>query len=207
MKLFDILLFPRSFYKKITDKLFTLYLGIALVGLYYIGFALVLNNRLGLFLGRPHVFFVYNTSLALCLILLLGLVDIVFFSIPLFDIFKFFRVKERIINIKGLLIKLMKVYVVSYFLIIPAKVIGIAIGLNGRGFTGSFLDYGTVFILVNFVLIPLWQSAILTRGIDTVYNFDDRLKGIVFMVIYSWKTLLGFALSLSVEKWILLLFK
>ena len=207
MKLLDILLFPKSFYKKISDKLFTLYLGIVLVGLYNIGFALVLNNRLGLFFARPYVFLVYNISLALCLIFLLGLVDVVFFSIPLFDIFKFFRIKERIVNIKGLLIKLMKVYVVSYFLIIPVKMIAAAIGLNGRDLVGSFVAQGSIVILINYVLIPLWHSAILARGINTIYNFDDRIKGIVFMVIYSWKTLLGFALGLSVEKWILLLFR
>jgi len=43
------------------------------------------------------------------------------FALPLFDIFKFFRVKEKIKNLNGQLIKLMKVYVASHFPVMPVN--------------------------------------------------------------------------------------
>ena len=204
--LLDILLLPKSFYTKLTDKLLTLYLGIAFVGLFDTGFALVANNKLRLFFGRPYVFLVYNISLALCVVILLGLIDIVFFSLPLFDIFKFFRVKERIKDIKGQLIKLMKVYVVSHFIIIPIEILIALLGFR-MGIGDELTAWSVSGVLAFYALVFAWYSAVLTRGINAIYNFDDRLKNIVFVTVYTWSTLLSFAVSLMMERWILPLFR
>ncbi|MFZ5989677.1 MAG: hypothetical protein ACOYWZ_21490 [Bacillota bacterium] len=199
--LLDILLFPKTFYKKLSDKLLSLYLGIIVIGLIDTG--MILGTRMSdFFLGKPHVVLVFNISLALCFVVLIGLMDVVFFSLPLFDIFKFFRLKERIKNINGQLIKLMKIYMVSRFYVVP---IGVVLRLLAGGPLG-----GSSFIymwLVLDILLIVWQSAIIARGVNTIYSFDDRLRSLVFVIAYTWLTLLGFAVVFIVNNWLLKLFK
>jgi len=197
--LLDILLFPKSFYKKISDKLLTLYLGIILVGFIDMGFSLYADLPM-YFLRKPPTALLFNISLTLCFIILAGLIDIVFFALPLFDIFKFFRVKERIKNINGQLIKLMKIYVVSHFLVVPVNAFFLFLS---NGFYGP---KGAVFYISFFMLsivTPVWHSAIMTRGINAIYNFDERLKGAVFGLVYIWSTLLGYALGYIIDNWLI----
>ena len=100
--LIDRLLFPKDFFKKITDKLHTLYIGIVLIGLVDLGMSLIYKIPF-YFYNKPTEILVYNISLALCIIILVGLLDIIFFAMPLFDIFKNFALRKRITDIKGLL--------------------------------------------------------------------------------------------------------
>jgi len=49
---------------------------------------------------------------------------------------------------------------------------------------------------VTSVITPLWHAAILARGINAIYEFDERLKTLVFFIAYLWTTMLGYALDL-----------
>ncbi|HPD01502.1 MAG TPA: hypothetical protein PLA01_09175 [Acetivibrio sp.] len=197
--LLDILLFPKSFYKKISDKLLTLYLGIILVGFIDMGFGLYTDIPM-YFWSKPPTTLMFNISLTLCFVVLAGLIDIVFFALPLFDIFKFFRVKEKIKNINGQLIKLMKIYVVSHFLVVPVNAFFLFLS------NGPYGENGSVSIISFFVLTvvtPIWHCAIVTRGINAIYSFDDRLKNAVFPLVYVWTTLLGYALGFIINNWLI----
>lgn len=200
--LLDILLFPKSFYIKISDRIHTLYPGMVLVGFIDIGFALstVMYNY---FFGRPRTVLIFNISLAICFVILMGLIDVVFFALPLFDIFKFFRVKEKIKNINGQLIKLMKIYIVSHFPVVPVNAFFYWLLLGPYKIDAvSILAY-----FVTSIVTPLWHTAILSRGINTIYNFDERLKTLVFFIIYVWTTLMGYALGFITDNWLFILFK
>ena len=61
--------------------------------------------------------------------------------------------------------------------------------------------------LIEFMLMPIWLAAILARGINTIYDFDDRLKGMIFVIVYGWYLLLSYAMSFTIGNWITLLFK
>lgn len=200
----DILLFPRSFFAKITDKLPTLYLGIIFVGLSDVAF-LLLDHIPGLFYNKSLTVLIFNSTLALCVGILLGLIDIVFFALPLFDLFKFFRVKEGIKNINGQLIKLMKVYISAYFIIVPVQAFFAATVYLG-GMVGMSSDFSASMALIEFILVPIWLGAIVSRGINTIYDFDDRLKSMIFVIVYTWNLLLSYALTYTAGNWILLSF-
>jgi len=203
--LLDILLFPKSYFAKLTDKLPTLFLGILFVGLSNAVF-LLLDYMPGIFYNKTLSVLIFNSTLALCVAVLLGLIDVIFFSLPLFDLFKFFRVKERIRNINGQLIKLMKVYISAHFIIVPVQVFFEATVRLAEwgGMTSSFAFY---IELIEFILMPIWLGAIVARGINTIYDFDDRLKSMIFVIVYSWHFILSYALGYTIGSWILLLFR
>jgi hypothetical protein len=201
----DILLFPRSFFAKITDKLPTLFLGILFVGLSDAAF-LLLDYLPVIFLNKTLSVLIFNSTLALCDAILLGLIKVVFFALPLFDLFKLFRVKERIKNINSQLIKLMKVYICAHFIIVPVGAFFEATVRLSR-LAGMGANYSATMALIQFVLLPTWLSAIVTRGINTIYNFDDRLKNMVFVIAYTWILLISIAMKFSAGRWIPILFK
>ena len=201
----DILLFPRSFFAKITDKLPTLFLGIIFVGLSDATF-LLLDYFPVIFLNKTLSVLIFNSTLALCVAVLLGLIKIVFFALPLFDLFKLFRVKERIKNINSQLIKLMKVYISAHFIIVPVEAFFEATVRLSK-LVGMGENYSATMALIQFVLLPTWLSAIVTRGINTIYDFDDRLKNMVFVIAYTWILLISIAMNFSAGRWIPMFFK
>jgi len=205
LSLLDIFLFPKSYFKKITDKLPTLFLGIIFVGLSNAVF-LFLDYMPLMFCNKTLNVLIFNSTLALCIAVLLGLVDIIFFCLPLFDLFKFFRVKERIKNMDGQLIKLMKVYISAHFIIVPVQAFFEATVRLAKwgGMTTSFAFYIN---LIEFIILPIWLGAIVARGINTIYDFDDRLKNMIYVIVYCWYLMLSYALSFTIGNWILMLFK
>lgn len=192
--LIDRLLFPKDFFKKITDKLHTLYIGIVLIGLVDLGMSLIYKIPF-YFYNKPTEILVYNISLALCIIILVGLLDIIFFAMPLFDIFKNFALRKRITDIKGQFIKLMKVYIVSHFLIIPLYILLHLVFkeriLGLRIYSGFFLIFK--------IIIIFWQSAIITRGIYIIYTFHKKLKSLVFFMVSTWVMVLGYTIDYLVS--------
>lgn len=201
----DILLFPRTFFAKITDKLPTLFLGIIFVGLSDAAF-LLLEHIPAFFSNKSLTVLIFNSTLALCVAVLLGLIDVIFFSLPLFDLFKFFRLKQGIKDINAQLIKLMKVYISAHFIIVPVQAFFVAT-LHLADLAGMTSNFSVSMALIEFVMIPIWLSAIVSRGINTIYDFDDRLKGMIFVIVYTWHLLLSFALTYTAGNWILMLFK
>ena len=201
----DILLFPKAYFAKITEKLPTLFLGIVFVGLSNAVF-LLLDRIPVIFCNKTLNVLIFNSTLALCIAVLLGLIDIVFFSIPLFDLFKFFRVKERVKNINGQLVKLMKVYISAHFIIVPVQAFFVAT-VRLSEWAGMTSGFSISMALIEFLLLPIWLAAIVARGINTIYDFDDRLKGMIFVIVYGWYLLLSYALSFTIGNWIPLLFK
>jgi len=199
--LIDRLLFPKSYFKKLTSNLHTLYIGLALVGLFKLGMSLIYRIPF-YFFNKPPEVLVYNISLTFCIIILTGLLDTVFFAMPLFDAFKNFALRKRITDIKGQFIKLMKVYIVSYFLIIP---IYILLHIVFRENVAGLRIYSGYFLIIKIIIV-LWQSAIVTRGIYVIYTFHKKLKILVFFMVSTWVMLLGYTVDYLVNAWLIKLF-
>ncbi|HOJ10556.1 MAG TPA: hypothetical protein PK733_08180 [Clostridiales bacterium] len=216
-KWLDILLFPRSLYKKISDKKLTLYIGIIFIGLVDLGFPLA-DNFKSFYTGDGYSRIVYNIALTIIFTILLGAIDILFFSIPISDLFKRFKKGNKPadgnqVYEKGLFIKLIKVYMIAHFLILLPEIISFIIYRNiantlVSGVTTNNLN--SVLLYIAFfidVLIPFWFSGAITRGVDVVYEFKPLYKRLVFLVIFVWNYLLGYALSYMISNWILKLFR
>ena len=148
---------------------------IVLIGLVDLGRSLIYKIPF-YFYNKPSEILVYNISLALCIIILVGLLDILFFAMPLFDIFKNFALRRRITNIKGQFIKLMKVYIVSHFLIIPVHILLHLVfkeRILGLRIYSGFSDFKIIIIFGN--------QAVITQGIYIIYTFHKKLKSLVFL--------------------------
>ncbi|HHW48190.1 MAG TPA: hypothetical protein GXX14_06190 [Clostridiaceae bacterium] len=201
MKLLDILLLPKNFYKKLNDKRSTLYLGIVFVGIADLVFNF-LDNYSAVFGGKAGNAIYRNIMLSVVFIVILGAVDILFFSKPLFDLFKKFKKETRETETGTKLIKLMKIYISAHFVLVPLEILIYIAAKNINS-----LNYNVVLIaaFVEFIL-PVLFSAAISRGINVIYNFQPLFKRLVFIVVFIWTYALGFALSFVIDNWIMKLF-
>jgi hypothetical protein len=118
MKILDILLLPKSIYQKLTGKKAPLLMGVFFVGMVDIVFTLA-DNYSEIFGGGSQRAVVYNILIVLISLIVLGIADVLFFSVPLFDLFKLFRKEKGSELQKNMLVKLAKVYVTAHIIIIP----------------------------------------------------------------------------------------
>ena len=133
-KLLDILLYPVRLFEKLTDKKATLYTGILLVGAIDLLLPDIAFSLKFIFSGKPVNDVYVNAVLAAFIIVVLGIVDVTFVSLPLFDFFKFVKKKEgslsglehergQIVSSAATPVKIMKIYIMSHFIIIPVSTI------------------------------------------------------------------------------------
>jgi hypothetical protein len=203
-KLLNIILYPAKFFNRLTDKKAALYAGIIFVGIIDLFSPDYIKTYNYLFTNKPADYIHINTLLAIVFVLLLGLVDIIFFSVPLYDIFKFFKKKEGLPH-EASPVKVMKVYIMSHFILVP---------VNAVLFYTVFRyinDKSSIFMInlsvAYFFIILIWASAIVTRGINTLFNFNPILRKLTFMVVFTWNFLLGMVFDLQIINWLMRLFK
>lgn len=202
MKLLDILLLPRRLYLGLTDRKSTLYLGILFIGLADIALPYLKDNYAKLYMGKPSGTLVYNIILTIAFIVMLGFVDVLFFTIPLFDLFKVFKEEKEIFNAGDLRIKVAKVYITAHIVIVPVNVI---LYFAFRNISSSMLLAQLAAYIV--LLVWIWFSAIISRGINVIYSFQPRFKRLVFLAVFLWSLLLGAALEYMIGHWMMALFR
>lgn len=204
-KILDVLLLSKSFYQRFTDKRSTLFWGIFLVGLMDIIFILSYNNGyIDIFSDKPQAAFYFNIAYTVFMVFLLGLVDVLFFSLPLYDLFKFFKKEEQSPGNQGSLIKILKIYIMANFLVIPINILSILLGNR----PGIAEDMNLINILsLLYVLLNVWFCAAVARGINSIYNFQPSYKRLVFMVVYIWNFFLSSAFQYAILHWILAAYK
>ncbi len=199
MKLIDIILLPRSFYQKFSEKRPALIAGIVLVGIIDMAY-LFYENYSRIFMAKSGAALYYNITLAILLTVLTGFVDVLFFSMPLIDmIYLVHRRSALNINRMSALTRFMKVYVVSNVLILPASLIYYILLKN---YVVSEYTAGLF-----YALISIWLSCAVMRGADVIYRFEQRHRAIVFAAIYSWSHILSYVLGYLIARWGLVLFR
>lgn len=197
--LLNVLLLPKSLYKKITDGKLTLVLGILLVGFIDMMY-LLWDNRSTLFLQKAQNLLIINIALAVVFIVLVGLIDVLFFSLPLFDLFKRFKKEKEVHDGQGLAIKLIKVYIAVHFIVTPVN--ALLYPLLSRVDMKSPQLLITFAFLYSLVLLPVWFSAAISRGINTIYGFNPLFKRFVFVAVFTWNFFLNLALDQIINKWL-----
>ncbi|HOQ06411.1 MAG TPA: hypothetical protein PK127_01405 [Clostridiales bacterium] len=217
-KLLDILLFPARLYEGLTDRKATLIAGIVLVGA--IDFLLpdVKGIVKELFLGKSAPDIVYNAGMAALVLMLLGFIDVIFVSVPLFDIAAYLKRKEaRFISETGIeggeqqpplqptVIKVMKAYVILHFLVIPVQLI-INYAIPPEVFEDGSALLQNLSVLL-FMLIMIWGAAILTRGINSIFRFGMLFRRLIFIIVFTWQYIFGMVFDLLIINWLMQLFR
>ncbi len=208
LKFLDVVLFPKSFYRKVTDKKLTLYLGIVFVGLVDLAFPLA-DNLTRYFKGKAQPVMIFNAGLVPTFAILLGLIDVMFFSLPLFDLFKFFKRKEPVAIDGSLLVRVMKVYIMAHFIIVPVEAVIFYTLSNMKMSSLTFASTSLLIFIYVFseIVIPVWFSAAITRGFNVIYKFEQAFMRLTFITILTWNLLLNYAFKYMMDHWLLRLFK
>jgi len=202
MKLLDVLLFPSALYQKVTDRKSTLFFGVLFVGAVDMLFTLIEKYPV-LFAGKAQGVLTYNVLLAAACIIVLGVADVFFLCLPLFDLFKLFKKEEGYEAQGNMLVKLMKIYILAHFIIVPVEIL---IYIAARSVDG--LNTGLVYFIVLLdVALPFWFGAAITRGINSIYKFQPLFRRLVFIVVLIWSYLLGKVLFFVINNWLINLFR
>jgi len=204
MKLLDIFLLPRRLYQNLTGRKLTLYLGILFVGLADLALPNLRENYIKLFSNKTLDVLVYNVILTVLFVVIIGLVDVIFFSVPLFDLFKVFRKEKEASEAGDLRIKLMKIYILAHVIIVPINIILYFafpnINVNSSNPLVVLLAYISLLVMV-------WFSAIISRGINSIYSFQPVFRRLVFLTVFLWNFVLGPVLEYIIDSWIMPLFR
>lgn len=217
-KLLDILLYPVRLFEKLTDNKAALYAGILLVGAIDLLLPDISYVMKYLFGGKPENDVYINAVLAVIIIAVLGIVDVIFVSIPLFDFFKFIKKKEgsvsgleheqkngQVSSFAATPIKIMKVYIMSHFIIIPVSTIVHYVFLrNIAAESPAWMQY---LALAFFMLIFIWTAAIMARGINTLFHFNPIFARLTFIVVFTWNYLFGMVFDMQIMNWLLKIFR
>jgi hypothetical protein len=162
------------------------------------------QNHGRLLTGKSPMLLYYNISLAVVMTILVGFIDVLFFSMPLFDLFKRFKKEKNIANNDEQLIKFMKVYICANLLVLPLNTLFYFM-FGNTAFTHS--NYIVLIAYAYIILIPLWISAAVSRGANAIYGFVAPLRRMVFLVAFIWSSILSNVIGFIVDKWLMLLFR
>lgn len=232
----DIFLYPVHLYEKLTDKKVTLVLGIVLVGAIDLLLPDVANVFKVLFSGRSTGDVRFNAVMTVVVILVLGLVDVVFIGVPLFDIFKYLKIKEAtmavelvgqveqrendddedenpLLRLKNTVtmehnasaIKVMKVYIMSHFIIIPVTTL-LYYTLT-RGITTDSAPWMQNLSLAIFMGVFLWSAGVLSRGVNVLFRFNALFKRLTIFIVFTWTFIFSMVFDMQILNWLLKLFK
>lgn len=196
-KILNVFLMPADLYRKLTGKKTSLYLGIIFVGVNDMAFDYIQYYQ-KFFVGKSQGIFLYNVTLAIVFALLIGFIDVMFFSIPIFDLFKFFRRDGGAQDGNDLMIKVMKVYILANIILLPINIIGYLVGGALSKNANSYLLGFTALALL--IITFIWFAAVITRGLSYLYNLDSRMKNIAFIVIVVWNFLLATAFKFLIDR-------
>ncbi len=215
-RLLDILAFPKKSFENLTDNKKTLIAGIVLIGAVDLLLPDVVYFWKTLFLGKSTDVIVYNACLMVVMILLLGFIDVLFVSVPLFDVFRALKIRELRMSqnaelkvepatdLKPSYIKVMKIYIMTHFIITPVST---AFYFAVYNYINDSPDW-LVSLAVTFTLVMnIWFSAIIARGINAIFRFSPLFNKLTFIIVYIWNFIFGSVFSEMIVKWLLKLFK
>lgn len=194
----------KDFYRRLTDKKLSLCIGIILLGIIDLVVPFVEKYK-EIFIGKSQTVLYYNIALAVAFVIIIGLIDVLFFSLPLFDLFKVFPKEVEIQSNSSLIVKIMKIQITANLLVlIPSLVIILMyknLNLDKHPFIVSLA-------LLLSILIPIWFCSAISRGINSIYSFKPIFKMLVLTVVLIWFFLVNyFALSYVIDNWVFVLFK
>jgi hypothetical protein len=194
----DFFLLQKDFYAKLTDKSIWLYIGIVFLGIRDISFYMFGMNSNNINYSNQIQFDIKTIAILLATILLIGFIDAIAFSYPVFDVIKHFKKKNESNSMSqgvlysSLLTKVIKVYVIANILITPLDIV--------YYFTSKFaLIYPGIMILTYISLVLgilgyFWVNGAITRGLCILFRVRNS-AGLIFVLVFFWNALLSWAID------------
>ncbi len=232
-RLVDILAFPKHSFEKLTDRKLTLAVGILLIGAIDLMLPDAVNVFKTYFAEKSVSDVRHNAFMIVVAIAVLGLVDVVFTGVPLHDIFKFMKKKEASLSAQyseqsraedaqyngekvqlnrfeslehiASAIKVMKLYIMSHFLVIPVNTLMYYVLV--RRITEDSPEWMLNLWLALFMLIFIWATAIMTRGINVLFRFNPVFSRVTFIIIFIWSFIFGTVFDMTIMNWVLRLLR
>lgn len=231
----DIFAFPSRFFEKLTDNKLTLIIGIVLVGANDLLLPEASKVFREIFHEKSSGDIIFNAVMTVIIILALGVIDVVFVGVPLFDIFKFLKKKESAmatrfsehINLNrtsgedenhplsseqlgsaehsASAVKIMKVYIMHHFIIIPVSTL-LYFALV-RDITSESAMWLQNLSLVIFFVIFFWSVWIISRGVNTLFRFNMIFRKLSFIIIFTWYFIFSTVFSTKIMDWLLRLLR
>jgi hypothetical protein len=215
-RLLDILAFPKKTFESLTDNKKTLIAGIVLIGAIDLMLPDVVYFFKTLFLRKQTDVIIYNACMMVVLVLLLGFIDVLFVSVPLFDIFRALKIKELKISqnsdlkvdpateLKPSYIKVMKIYIMTHFIITP---ITTAFYFAVSEYINESPDWLVTLAVMFTLVMNIWFSAIIARGINAIFRFSPLFDKLTFIITYIWNFIFGTVFSEMIVAWLMKLFR
>lgn len=202
----DFFLLPKDIYSKLTDKSMWLYIGIAFVGIRDVVLSLLGRSLNDPEFGSRFHLDIKVSAILLATIVIIGLVDALSFSYPVFDIIKHFKKKKENVSAMTLgaayssfLTKVMKIYILANIVI---TVIDIAYYITGYiGITQKSLIFMYIASVLG-ILAYFWFNGIITRGLCVLFKIPNSVRGLVFVLVFLWNALLSSAIGYLMDQMI-----
>jgi len=233
--LIDVFAFPVRFFEKLTDNKITLAAGIILVGAIDLLLPDVPETFRAIFSERPAGDVKFNAVMTVVAILLLGVIDVVFVGVPLFDIFRYLKKKENSMALElsdhfsaGLnnegeenpllrlkrsgstehtasYIKVMKVYIMSHFVIVPVSTLIYYAVI--RDITVDSAQWLINLYLAIVIGISLWSAGVISRGINALFRFNYLFRRLTYIIVFIWNFIFSQVFNTMIINWVLKLFR
>lgn len=200
--LLDIFLLPRGLHKRLNEKELTLYLGIVFIGCIDVIYPQITSLLSELFVGRTKEAVIANILVIIGSIIVVGLIDVIFFAVPMADLFNKVFKREKVQESISL-VKIMKLYIIAHLITLPANALLYYFLDSAQLGTNMFIIYLTSYIAI---LVLIWFNAIIVRGVNSLYDFVPVFKVLVFPAVFTWNILLGIGLQYMIDNWLTKLF-
>lgn len=206
-KIIDFFLLQKAFYSNLTDKSMWLYIGVALVGIRDV-VLWVIGVNINPGAAQKVVLDLRTVGILFIAALLMGLLDSLCFSYPIFDIIKHFKKRNDNISMtmgmsySSLLTKVVKVYAVVNIIITPIDLLTYYTGHLSLVNNSIILAYITSLLSI---LTYFWFNGALTRGLCVIFKLPNGVRGLVFVLVFLWNALLMAAIGYLFDKLILFL--
>jgi len=175
-----------------------LYIGIALVGIRDVVFSIIGMNATNTDYSKIIEFNFKTIGVLLVTVLAIGLVDVISFSYPIFDIIKHFKKKNESNSMtlgmlySSLLTKVIKVYAIVNIIVTPLDLLSYFTGNLAISQKSVLLTYIS---LVLGILGYFWFNGAITRGLCILFKLPNSVRGLVFVLVFLWNALLSQAIG------------
>lgn len=195
-KILNKILFKEELYQKLKVEKKFLILFLIFIGLVDVFFTLFSQGHWKNFIDGQSTEQYFNIALLIILVPISGMFDLALVIFPLGDGIRY--IKKRIdgteFNDRSNELKLSAIYVFAHIPIIPLQIFMTLISYRNES-----LIIAIIASIINLIVL-LWVSGIITRGIKVIYNFDKDKKVPIFLIIYAWLYITGIIMGTLISR-------
>ena len=195
---------PVSIFKKLNGKLPTLILGMIIVGVFNV-MPLVIDKHEIIFPAGDSSNRGFNIIILAISAIIFGVLDVLFFGTPLYDVFKALKKAEPMEYTGELRVKLYKVYIAAHLPVLPIQLIILTFLSNVD--IEKLSGMGYFLILITSFFMTIWFHVIISKGVNTLYNFQRLQRSLILLIVFIWSFILGTVLEYGLHTYVIKLLR